>query len=206
MPKFPEPPETARLAAIEPDVYRLAEGTRLWRIYDSNGPHPTRWHTFRHFGPTNSRFDHHLLPRAPQARGILYAAIHAETPFAEGFQDQRVIDRRRNSPQLVAFELRRLVALLDLTGAWPTRAGTAINSGPRSRARRWSARFYDAYPDIDGLWYSSSMDGNRPAVALYERAAPAMPTRPTFHAALADASLTPIVLRAATRFGYGVVG
>ena len=59
---------------------------------------------------------------------------------------------------------------------------------------------------IAGLWYPSSMGGNRAAVALYERAAAAMPGRPVFHRALADPALTAIVLRAAGRFGYAVAG
>jgi hypothetical protein len=50
------------------------------------------------------------------------------------------------------------------------------------------------------------MGGNRPAIALYERAVAAMPDRPVFHRALADPALTAIVLRAAGRFGYAVVG
>jgi len=45
----------------------------------------------------------------------------------------------------------------------------ALNSGPRPRARRWSAAIYDTYPHIGGLWYPSSMYGGTPAVALYER-------------------------------------
>jgi hypothetical protein len=140
-------------------------------------------------------------------RGILYASPEASVPFAEVFQEDRTIDRARDAPWLVAFDLAAPVALLDLAGAWPTRAGasTAISSGPRPRARRWSQTIYEAYPAIAGLWYRSSMGGNRPAVALYERATPALPARPMFHRALADSALTPIVLRAAGRFNYAVV-
>ncbi len=208
MSKFPEPPPVAALAAIPPDIRALPEGTRLWRIYFQGGEHPVAWNTLRHFGPTNSRFDHLLPPSATQDRGILYAGEDGAVPFAEVFQEDRVIDRRRSSPWLVAFDLAAPVALLDLGGDWPTRAGAsaAINSGPRPRARRWSQRIYDAYPAIAGLWYPSSMGGNRPAVALYERAAPALPDRPVFHRALSDPALTAIVLRMAGRFGYGIVG
>ena len=49
------------------------------------------------------------------------------------------------------------------------------------------------------------MNANRPAVLLYERAADALPDRPIFHRALADAALTPAVVRAAERFDYAVV-
>ncbi|MGH7534109.1 MAG: hypothetical protein ACREMG_00845, partial [Gemmatimonadales bacterium] len=94
------------------------------------------------------------------------------------------------------------------TGKWPTRAGASmvINSGPRPRARRWSQRIYQAYPDVEGVWYASAMDGNRPVVALYERGRDAMPRRPAFHRALADPALDAIVLRAAERFNFGVIG
>ncbi len=94
--------------------------------------------------------------------------------------------------------------LLDLTGSWPTRAGAsmAINSGPRPRARRWSQAIYAAYPAVEGLYYASSLDANRPAVMLYERAASALPRRPAFHRALADPTLTAAIVRAARRFNY----
>jgi hypothetical protein len=81
----------------------------------------------------------------------------------------------------------------------------AINSGPRPRARRWSQAIYDAYPTVEGLYYASSMNANEPALVLYERAASALPGRPLFHRALADAALTGAVVRAARRFTYAVV-
>jgi len=31
----------------------------------------------------------------------------------------------------------------------------AIGTGPRPRAQRWSRAIYDAYPDLDGLYYLS---------------------------------------------------
>lgn len=138
---------------------------------------------------------------------MLYAAEEAATCFAEVFQDTRTIDRRRHDPCLVGFELGRPVRLLDLTGAWPTRAGAsmAINSGPRPRAQRWSQAIYAAYPAVEGLYYASSMNANRPAVALYERGAGALPDRPVFHRALADVALSAAVVRAARRFDYAVV-
>jgi hypothetical protein len=205
--KFPAPPPAHQLAELPPVIHTLPQGTRLWRIYFGGGAHPVSWNTFRHYGPTNSRFDHHLLPKGVQDRGILYAAIKGNTAFAEVFQETRVIDRRRGAPFLAGFDLGAPVTLLDLRGKWPTRAkaSMAINSGPRPRARRWSREIYEAYPDIHGLWYASSMDANEPAVALYERAVHAMPLRPVFHQSLADPALTRIVVRAAARFGYLVV-
>lgn len=44
------------------DVRTLPAGTTFGRIYDAGGAHPSRWHEFRRFGPTGSRFDHHPEP------------------------------------------------------------------------------------------------------------------------------------------------
>lgn len=57
---------------------------------------------------------------------------------------------------------------------------------------------------IDGLYYPSSMDGNHPAMALYERALGALPARPLFDRALADPALNSAVVKAALLFNYGV--
>ncbi|MGQ0628863.1 MAG: RES family NAD+ phosphorylase [Phycisphaerales bacterium] len=185
----------------------IPAGTRCWRIYSRRGIYPGVWNRVRNYGPTSARFDHHLPPPRIQERGVLYAAEDATTCFAEVFQESRTIDRWRGDPWLVCFALTRPITLLDLTGTWPTRAGAsmAINSGPRPRARRWSQTIYQAYTSVEGLYYASSMNANRPAVLLYERAADALPNRPIFHRALADAALTPAVVRAAERFDYAVV-
>jgi hypothetical protein len=205
--KFPEPPPPGQLATIPPVPRVVPAGTRCWRVYFQGGRHPGAWNAFRGYGPTSARFDHHLSPPRVQDRQVLYAAERGTTCLAEVFQETRTIDRRRNDPWLAGFELIRPLTLLDLTGPWPTRAGAsmAINSGPRPRARRWSQAIYDAYPTVEGLYYASSMNANEPALVLYERAASALPGRPLFHRALADAALTGAVVRAARRFTYAVV-
>lgn len=209
MAKFPEPPPPADLAArTGPEVKTVPDGTLLWRAYFRGGTHPKTWNQFRSYGPVSSgRFDHHNPPPHRQRRAILYAAIEGPTCIAEIFQDTRVVDRHRNEPWLAAFETEGALALLDLTGNWPTRAhaSMAINSGPRPRAQRWARSIYDAYPAIDGIEYPSSMDGNRPAVALFERALPAMPKHPRFNRALAEPPLLIPIANAAARFGYRVV-
>lgn len=204
MPKLPEPPARISLAAV---TTTLPAGTRLWRIYFTGGAHPAVWNGFRFFGPTHARFDHHDPPPLVQARGILYTAGEPTTCLAEVFQVTRTIDRMSGGPWLVWFELQRDVLLLDLTGLWPTQAGSsmAINSGPRPRAQRWSRAIYAAYPNVEGLSYGSSMHANKRAVALYERAATALPTAPVFNRALADPALLPRLSAAANRLGYGIV-
>ena len=153
-----------------------------------------------------ARFDHHTIPPRLQVRGTLYGALLVPTCFAEVFQETRTIERSRNRPSLVGFELNRPVSLLDLTGTWPTRAGAsmAINSGRRDRARAWSSRIYEDYRSIEGVYYPSSLDSNQPSVALYERAQDAIPDRPRFHRAVADPALNAAVVGAALLFGYGV--
>ena len=204
MAKLPDPPSPSELAKIDPAEREVPRGTLIWRIYQQGGPFATSWDTFRFFGPTNNRFDHHEPPARNQKRGILYGAIDGPTCFAEAFQEARVIDVRRRAPWLVGFRLARGVKVLDLSSTWPTRAGAsmAINSGSRAKAKRWSQAIYKAYPHIEGIWYCSSMNANKNAIALYERAKKAFPVSPAFHRALADLSMAKMVQKAAANFGY----
>lgn len=81
----------------------------------------------------------------------------------------------------------------------------ALSTGSRVRAQRWSQAIYDAYPEIQGLWYPSSMDANRPAVALYERAQLAIPQNHVLHCALADSRLLADLVRIATALNYALI-
>jgi hypothetical protein len=120
------------------------------------------------------------------------------------FQETRLVDTRRHDPRLACFSLAEDVPLLSLRGRWPTKAGASanINSGPRPKSWRWSRTIYEAYPDVCGLLYASSMNGNRPAVALYERAARALPEAPDFNRPLSDAALLLPLERIALDLGY----
>ena len=213
MPKLPRNPSLDQLKGLAPDIYTLKSGLTLWRIYFRGGPHPTSWADFRSFGPLDGRFDHHLPDEqgepTSQTRGILYGAEEGATCFAEVFQRTRVIDRFRREPWLLAFELATPLKLLDLTGSFATRAGAsmALMTGPRAVARRWAQAFYDAYPDVQGVYYPSSMYANAPAIALNERAATkgAMPGLPSFHRALADNAVHTVIRNDARKIGYKVV-
>jgi len=206
--KLPEPPTVAAMRAIPPDVRALPAGTRLWRIYFRDGDHLGAWDRMRAFGPiSGTRFDHHEEPQRAQEMEILYSAIGDEaiaTCVAEVFQDGRLVDTERRDPSLACFELAKAVPLLSLRGRRPTRAGASanINSGPRPRRRRWSTAMHEAYPGIAGLLYASSMNGNEPAVALYERALPALPASPIFDRPLSDAGLLLPLERIAYSLGY----
>ena len=199
MPKFPEPPPAEDLATIAPEIRQLPVSSEIWRLYLRGGRHPTLWSSFRAFGPTHARFDHHLLPACVQERKVLYGAERGPTCLVEVFQDTRIIDRTARNPWLVGFATVRSLPLLDLTGPWPTRAGAsmAMATGPRSRARRWARAIYHAYPELEGVFYPSSMAANRPAVALFERAEPSLPQAPFFHRPLADPALLSVLKKVA---------
>ena len=84
-------------------------------------------------------------------------------------------------------------------------ASANINSGPRPRCRRWSRTIYDAYLDLMGLYYASSMNGNEPAVALYERTSKALPRLPVLNRPLSDAPLLTPIERIAAELGYDLI-
>jgi hypothetical protein len=208
--KFPEPPGVAALRNIEPQTIALAADTPLARIYFAAGPHPSRWNQLRSFGPTAARWDHHLpdarnVP-SEQSRAVFYCAPDVDTCAAEVFQSTRRIDRIRNAPGLVIFALREAVTLLDLRGVFATTIGasTAIHSGPRARARAWARELYDAYSDIQGFYYGSSMNGHAPAIVLNDRAQRAVPEAPQLHRALNDDILVEVLQRIAVRLSYGL--
>jgi hypothetical protein len=210
MAKLPRPKSVSAIRATAPDIRHLAEGTVLARVYFSAGAHPTGWNQFRRFGPTNARFDHHLPDAHGQARvqqrAVLYCATNATTCLAEVFQQTRRIDRVRAAPWLAVFELQRPLQLLDLSGAYPTRAGAsmAINSGSRVRAREWARSFYEAYGGLQGVYYPSSMHANQGALALNDRAPAAVAEHPRFNRALADDALLDVLKHAAAALAYGL--
>jgi hypothetical protein len=208
MVKLPRPPSVAFLRDLGPDLHVLPAGSKLWRIHFLGGDYPADWDSFRFYGPVQrGRFDHHLSPPRLQSRGILYAAVDAVTCLAEVFQETRVINTRRDDPWLVSFVLREEVILHNLTGGWPTRAGAsmAINTGSRTQVQLWSQAIYNAYPEVDGVYYCSSMNQNRPAVALYERGRKALPASPSFHRALKDSTLFIPLCNAAHDLRYRIV-
>lgn len=212
MAKLPWPPSVEHLRSVrqDDDTVAVASMTGLARIHRTAGEHPSRWNEMRVTGPlATARFDPHPptgdgLPARADGYGVLYTGLTLRTCLAEAFQTTRVVDRRTGGPWLVVFRPARTLRLLDLAGTWPTRAGAsqAISSGPRDRARAWARAVFAAYPDIDGLWYRSSMDGGRPAVCLWERAGDALPAAPWAHLPLDSPGLTLPIARACRAIGY----
>ena len=211
MAKFPEPPSVDVLKKIQPKISLYAQGSLIWRLHFIHGPYPTSWHEFRYYGPTSSRFDHHRPNTKGKAhdqnRGIMYLAKNGPACLAEVYQATRIIDRNSKSPWLSAFRLATDIQLIDLTGIFSTTMGasSAIHSGPRPRARRWSQALYDTYTKIDGILYSSSMYGNAPAVALFERGQRSIPNLPAFHRALNDPAMSALLTKTAMSLNYQLV-
>ena len=147
------------------------------------------------------------LPGEDRGRAVLYSAAEPATCFAEVFQRTRLV-RRTDEPWLVGFETAVPAPLLDLTGAFATRAGAsmALMTAARSVSRNWARAFYQAYPATVGLCYPSSMHANRPAMVLTDRAEAAgvMPARPRFHRALGDPALLSVLKNIARGIGYAL--
>lgn len=211
--KLPQAPDLARLRRTAPSLRTVDSTVHLHRVYRRGGDYATLWNTFREAGPLPaSRFDHQPRPEAggltAQPRGILYAAMHIHTAVAEFFRGTRQINRTRQQPWLASFVLPAELHLLDLTDAFGSRVGASAKlvSGPPAHAQNWSRGFYEAYEEVHGLYYLSSLT-NRPAVALYERAnQPSLfPANPVFHRALADPTLHKALVLVGEEIGYGLV-
>lgn len=219
MTKLPRSPDRARLESLKPALTSLPAGQPLSRVYLRTGRHPVRWSDLRYFGPVQSgRFDHHEPASGGsgqlQSRGIMYCALADDTSLAgldaclaEVFQSTRTISLTIDTPAWAVFALTAELTLLDLRGKWPTRAGAsqALNSGPKSSARRWAQALHKIYPDVQGLIYPSSMAGGRDVVALNERALHAIPAAPQIHYDLADRKINRVLRKAAGSIGYCVV-
>lgn len=159
----------------------------------------------RAYGPTTARFDPHPLPPGDRSGElVLYLASNVQTCLAGVFQRTRVINRRWRSPYLTGLNCTRAIRLLDLSGAWPTKASAsqALNSGRTDVARAWARAIRAAYPELDGVWYPSSMNGNRPCVALFAPGRDALPVDPRLSLPMAHPGLAAPLADAAARIGY----
>lgn len=160
--------------------------THLVRIFTALGDHPQRWNSFRHAGPLpHGRFD----PQEPDesgamatdSDGVVYFGLSVRTAIAEVYQTTSTVDRATRSPHLVVVRPARTLRLLDLAGLWPTRAGASqeISSGPKKRTQAWARTIHRSHPELDGVWYRSSMDSGHPAIALWDPpAGTALPVEP----------------------------
>ncbi|UVS80200.1 RES family NAD+ phosphorylase [Actinokineospora sp. UTMC 2448] len=187
LPQPPTPADLKTLLRIDEDVVAVHSGTHLVRVFAAAGAHRQRWNSFRFTGPLpHARFDPHPLgpdagPAHDSDHGVLYFGLTVRTSVAEVFQQTSVVDRKTRRPHLVIIRPRRTLRLLDLTGLWPTRVGASqeISSGNKTVTQAWARAIRQAHPDLDGVWYRSSMDGGEPAVCLWDPpAGNAMPAAP----------------------------
>lgn len=208
MAKLPRPPESAELVALAPltgALHTVGTDLTLWRIHATLGEHVLAWNQVRHRGPARGRFDpHHLPPGDDASRCVLYVGDQIPVVLAEVFQHTRRVDVAAGGPWLTGLRLTRTLSLLDLTGLWPTRAGASqvIASGPRPQAQAWARVIADAWPDVDGLWYRSSMHGRGHCAALWDPAADAIPDRPLMSIPLAHPALWDALADACEQLGY----
>lgn len=184
---------------------------RLVRTFFRGGPHPSDWSELRRAGPlATARFDHH---EPGTGRAVMYLARRGEPPakldglacaLAEVFQGSRLIDRTTREPWVAWWTPTRPLRLLDLGSTWTTRAGgnQALCSGDRRVSRAWARAIYEAFPDMDGLTWPSSVVGPGRNVVLTERATGSVPERPDLLCPLSAPGLAPAIQRAAHLLGY----
>ena len=215
MAKLPKAPNRQRLADTKPEYIPILAGSEWCRVYFRGGEYPTEWFRYRFFGPTGSRFDHHIPEKdesgADQSRGIAYLARDVATALAEMFQTSRTVDRNRYQPWLAVMRLETPIQALDLTGNFPLAVGASmkLSSGPKSSCRNWASGFYETYPGYQALLYRSSMNGAK-CLAINERCAldadePMLPMTLQFNRSLADPSIEGFLDQAASRIGYELV-
>lgn len=214
MARLPQPPTPAVLQAMlrrTEDVVAVTTATPLARIFTIGGNHPQQWDSFRYAGPLpHARFDPHPPssqggPAVTRDHGVLYFSLSVRTCLAEVYQATSTVDRRTRAPQLVVLRPSRTLRLLDLTGLWPTRAGAsqAISSGPKERTQAWARHIRAAHPELDGLWYRSSMNAGQPSVCLWDPpAATAIPENPDILLPLDHPGLDVPLGRACKDLGY----
>ncbi|MFF0148385.1 RES domain-containing protein [Amycolatopsis sulphurea] len=190
MARLPQPP--ARSVLVKEldrahDVVAVQPETRLVRIFTAHGNHPQQWNSFRYTGPLpHGRFDQQPpgrggRPVTDPANGVLYFALTVRTSIAEVFQTTSTVDRTTRGPRLVVVRPTRTLRLLDLSGLWPTRVGASqeISSGPKKLTQAWARAIRTAMPELDGLWYRSSMDSGGPSLCLWDPpAGAALPIAP----------------------------
>lgn len=179
-----DPPPPVR--PPQPQFFTLNAGTRIYRLFDPTGPHPSTALFFRSFGPL-LRFDHHRRdPRgAPfdnPDRRIYYAAPTLSSCIVEVFGDTGIVEC--GDWNLAHPTLTRDLRLLDLRGSGAMRAGSvaAVAKVPdHSLAQQWSQHFYDqaVYEQSDGLIYYNAHNDEE-SFAFYERAVSALHC-PTIH-------------------------
>jgi len=189
----PPAPHALRSLGIKADETRLIGVDEVWwRVHRTEGAFVPGWNAFRTYGP------------------VWYGASTPDVALGEAFRVDRTIDRALGRPYLTGLSFIRPLTVLDLAadsvGAWATRVGGtfAISTGPHAVTQQWARAIVTAFPDLDGLRYSSRFAGG-PCLALFPPAQTAMPARPRLSQPLDHPDLVSHIAAAASRLGYTVI-
>lgn len=184
----------------------IVYGGALWRIHRTRGDHRQTWNQMRAYGPLASmRWDAHPPPPGDDLdAAVSYAGTDVVTAFAEKFQDRRAVTVS-DAQALAGWEPTRTPRLLDLTGTWLLRNGASasLSSTRKDACRGWARAIRDAWPDLDGLYVSSTMTG-RPMVVLYAPSADTYPNAPRLARPLNHPGLSGVVIEVADALGWPV--
>lgn len=205
------------------DVTILPVGTRLARLHDVSGPHPTGHDQLRGFGPLagRGRFDHHppgsARDHAPH-HGILEVALDEpagqarpgngtvlDVILAEAVQAGRtlpVTDGLTLSIWRTSGELQ----LLDLRSRWSqrTRTGTHLSTAPHARTQPWARAIRAHYPQLHGILTIPATGGRALAAALNETSTPQLAGPIELSRPLRHPQLLPIIGHTAQQLGITI--
>lgn len=156
----------------------------LWQLANSSGAHAAGFGHLRRYGPLPSgRFDPHPEPPSDSSGELVaYTAETLLTALAERFQHNREVRRSDPTrPVVYAWFPARELGLLDLSGPGAVALGAAhaLSGYRKDVTRRWARALRRAWPDADGLLYSSAMTGE-PCISLWTPAADTYPAAPAF--------------------------
>lgn len=202
------------------DVTILPAGTRLVRLHDVAGPHPTAHDQLRWFGPLagKGRFDHHppgpARDHAPH-HGILYAALDdpagqarpgngtvLDVILAEAVQAGHTLPVT-DGLTLTVWNTTGELHLLDLRSRWSqrTRTGTHLSTAPHERTQRWARAIRTHYPQLHGILAIPATGGRALAVALNETSTPHLAGPVELSRQLRHPQLLPIIGHTAQHLG-----
>jgi hypothetical protein len=217
MARLPQPPVPHALRQMTryDDVLALDRRTRLVRIFTRGGRHGQQWNGFRYTGPLpHARFDPQQpgpggVPAMTADEGVSYFGLDLANSVASVFQVTSIVDPVTRAPYLTVFRPARSIQVLDLSRNWPTRAGASqeISSGPKAITQAWARAIRAAFPELDGVYYRSSMDAGNPTICLWDPpAASAIPLEPDILLPLNHKLLSETLRKVCEELDYTLLG
>lgn len=106
---------------------------------------------------------------------------------------------------LVGWKPSLTLRLLDLTGQWLMNNGASASlaGGRKDTCRNWSHAIAKTWPELDGLYVHSSLNG-RPSVVLYAHARNSFPAGPQVARPLNSSVLAGTVRYVATQLQWPI--